>query len=270
MDIQEANTRLSFAAGILPAFLFLALAPAAFGTVCTFDDLPNVGNGNLGTVPSNYCGINWLGSGASQYVEYFSGSFTWDGAVIYPHSQPNALYSSNGISFSFSSPAVFNGFWAIPTSSTPNGSEKQAVQIILSGPNGPYTGPVVDVPQGGAFISSNYNQPVYSVNICVGVETNGQITCAANPTYMEAIDDITYNGACSSASIQPNTQQNFPTTGGTGTVMVTATVGCPWRRRALTPGSQSRAAPRARARERRKPSPIRLRQTPARVSSLDR
>lgn len=215
--------------GLLIFLITGAILPVSLdATVCSFDDLPNVGNGNLGTVPQNYCGINWLGSGASSSVFYFSGSFTFGSSVIYPNSAPNAVYSSNGISFSFPSPAVFNGFWAVPSSPHSNGYV-QAVQVTLSGPSGTYTGPAVVVPQGGEFISSNYSQPVDSVSICVGGIFNGNIVCSSSPDSMEAIDDITYNSTAGcTPGIQPSSQQNFPTTGGSGSVTVTDGSGCSW------------------------------------------
>jgi hypothetical protein len=211
--------------GLLFALLLaLAGSAAAQGRTCTFDDLPTLAANNLGEIPGSYCGASWTAPNGNTPL-YFTGSYSVRYGTLSANSQPNALYLPFGaaefIGISFPAPVVLNGFWASGPSPTPCGASCGIqIQITLTLRGISVDTVTVALPgQGYTFISSGYSGQVDGVSI------------NANSSFLGsggiAIDDLTYNGTCS-ASIQPNTQQNFPTTGGTGTVAVTAGVGCPW------------------------------------------
>jgi len=218
--------------GRLTAFAVLSiaiLAPDLHATVCNFDDLPQLQNGNLGLIPTGYCGINWYGENGVGY--YFTTSTQYHG-TFYAHSQPNAtvLDASHTYGFSFISPAVFNGFWAAPRTTyyTDPNSPQLLVQFILSlNGNTVYTSPFAAVPNpNGAFISTGYSGQVDSVTInSLGYYPQyGEYTAGGE----FSIDDVTFNSVCGTPAIAPSTIQDFPTSGGTGSVTVTYPVGCPW------------------------------------------
>jgi hypothetical protein len=212
------------AAGLLGAF-----QPAAQATVCTFDDLPLVSPDRGGVIPAGYCGATWtwpLGNPG----EYFSNGFSYTGGLgtigITPsaHSAPNALWlgGNGGASFTFARPVTLNGFWATaPSVHTASGGACLAahLQYSLSFSDGTgYTSPVIDVPNGGVFISTP-SQPVVGVGIF-----NSMSACGFGGI---SIDDITFNAStCTNFTISPTAQQNFPISGGTGTVTVTGDAGC--------------------------------------------
>ncbi len=215
---------------VLALLLATAAAAAAQGTVCTFDDLPAVATQNLGNIPGTYCGASWSAPNLNRPL-YFSGSYYPFPAPdpnygnLSAKSQPNALYLPFGgaefIGMSFPAPVVFNGFLASSPSPTPCGAScGTQIQVTLTlGGSLVDTVTVAPPAQGYTFISTGYSGQVDGVSI--------NATSRALGSGGIAIDDITYNGTCS-ANIQPNTQQNFPTTGGTGTATVTAGIGCPW------------------------------------------
>ena len=207
----------------------LLLTPALRATVCTFDDLPQVPAGSLYNIPNGYCGIVWYGENGTG--TYFSGSFQYLG-TYYAHSQPNATadFSSDYYSFAFQSPAVFNGFWAIPSTNyfTYSSSPLLEIQVILSlAGNVVYTSNFTSVTSmAGAFISSGYSGAVDSVSIySLGYYAQyGQYIAGGQ----YSIDDVTFNSICGSPTISPGSLVNVPMSGGTGSVNVTYPVGCTW------------------------------------------
>lgn len=221
---------LKISAVLIPALLLAAAGNAAGqGTVCTFDDLPAVAPANLGEIPASYCGASWSAPNLNQPL-YFTGSYypfpnpDPNYGTIAAYSQPNALFLPFGgaefIGMSFPAPVVFNGFWASSPSSTLCGAScGNQIQITLTLGGSLVDTVTVALPLGYTYISSGYSGQVDGVSI--------NVTSSRLGSGGIAIDNIAYNGTCS-VSIQPNAQQNFPTTGGTGTVMLTGGVGCPW------------------------------------------
>lgn len=233
--------------GVLPALLFLAFAPGAFGTTCTFDDLTALPHGVTQQVPYNYCGLDISGSSGFPAI-YFSGSFFGVSA----DSQPNAvLAGGSGIIIGFGynqsgtapNVVIFGGFWVMTSATTCVDGSGQCGAVILTYTQqflggSAYTGTITLQPGVGTLVLSGYTGAAVTTGVIISYEGVNGPSDTNIPEYM-SIDNITYTPttgpACGAPTISPATQQNFPTTGGTGTITVTDNSACSWTASSTVP-----------------------------------
>jgi len=169
-----------FVAVLLTGLLIIGNANAS---IVTFDDI------STGQIPSGYAGLTW---GTSTIDSYNGNTGYWSvnsGSYAIPHSGSQFVFNTwgpNNLSFSFSSPTLFNGAWFATAGSDPN---NQATQVRLSDNLGNVTGwlPLQSAPQ---FLTANF-----SGSTTIYVERQGAANDSNGAWY--TMDDVTYNGRAS-------------------------------------------------------------------------
>ena len=176
----------------------LLLTPALSATVCTFDDLPQVPAGSLYNIPNGYSGC------LVRRERYGNLSADRSRFLSVPRDFPaqrHRDFSSDYYSFAFLSPAVFNGFWAIPSTNyfTYSSSPLLEIQVILS-----LAGNVVSY---GDFTSVTSMAGTRRLEM---IRRGGQrehlfpgLLCMPANTSPEAmfVDNVTFNSICGSPTI---------------------------------------------------------------------